>query len=309
MRNTQQPIVVKKSSNKSHGHGPGGAWKVAFADFTLAMMAFFMVLWIISSASKPELEKAAKHIREYSVFDGTTNPFKFEGRGTPMNLEVNPDVLETTASSMLSGSSSDEAFQNMVQQIGGENAPLVAAKELVEEMAKKLDAEENLSVEIVPQGLRIRLHDDENRQMFGSGSSNMSPFFEDLLIALTPVFSKIDNKMVISGHTDAVPYSRFQYTNWELSGDRAMTARQVLAVGGMSLDKILQVSGMADRALAKTDEPNHSMNRRIELMLLTREAEEELMSIFKFNDPEKEIDGEPVSNAREAAEFNQPVTR
>lgn len=307
MRNTQQPIVIKKSSNKAHEHGPGGAWKVAFADFTLAMMAFFMVLWIISSSSDKELETAAKQIRDYSIFDGTPNPFKFEGRGTPMNLEVNKKALETTASSMLSGSSSESSFQDIVRQMDGESAPLVAAKELIEEMGRQLDAQDNLSVEIVPQGLRIRLHDDEDRQMFESGNSNMSPFFEDLLIALTPVFAEIDNKMVISGHTDAVPYSRFQYTNWELSGERAMTARQVLSIGGLSLEKILQVSGMSDKALAKPEEPNHSMNRRIELMLLTKEAENDLMSIFDTGS--KEVGGAPVESARAAAEFNQPVTR
>lgn len=308
MRNTQQPIVIKKSANKGHHAPHGGAWKVAFADFTLAMMAFFMVMWIISSSSSQELEVAAQQIRDYSIFEGTPNPFKFEGRGTPMNLEVNPESLETTASSMLSGSSSESSFQDIVKQIDGESAPLVAAKALIEEMSRQLDAEENLSVEIVPQGLRIRLHDDENRQMFDSGNSNMSPFFEDLIIALTPVFAEIDNKMVISGHTDSVPYGRFEYTNWELSGERAMTARQVLSIGGLSFDKILQVSGMSDKALVKPDEPSNSMNRRIELMLLTKQAEDELMSIFDTGES-KEVGGSPVSNARKAAEFNQPVTR
>lgn len=308
MRNTQQPIVIKKSSNKGHHEAHGGAWKVAFADFTLAMMAFFMVLWIISSSSSSELEIAAKEIRDYSIFTGTPNPFKFEGRGTPMDLEVNPKSLETTASSMLSGASSKPSFQDIVKQIGGESAPLLSAKSMIEDMAKRLDAQDNLSVEIVPQGLRIRLHDDENRKMFNSGNATMSAFFEDLLIELTPVFSEIDNKMVISGHTDSVPYNRFQYTNWELSADRAMTARQVLSIGGLSLDKIIQVSGMSDKALAKKDEPNHSMNRRIELMLLTKKAESELMAIFDSGQS-GEVDGSRVDSAREAARFNQPVTR
>lgn len=308
MRNAQTLIVIKKSANKGHHAAHGGAWKVAFADFTLAMMAFFMVLWIISSSSSSELETAAKQIRDYSIFDGTPNPFKFEGRGTPMDLEVNRKSLETNANSMLSGSSSKSSFQDIVKNIDGQSAPLVAAKNMIEEMARKLEAEDNLSVEIIPQGLRIRLHDDEDRQMFASGNSNMSPFFEDLLIELAPVFADIDNKMVVSGHTDSSPYSRFQYTNWELSGDRAMTARQVLSIGGLSLDKVIQVSGMSDKVLAKPEDPNHSMNRRIELMLLTKKAENELMSIFDSGE-KNEVGGASVNKAKKAANFNQPVTR
>lgn len=308
MRNGQQTIIVKKQAKKDHGHGAGGAWKVAFADFTLAMMAFFMVMWIIASASTPELEKTSKAIRDHSIFDGTPNPFKFEGRGTPLSLEVDPDSLEQTASSMLSGSSSKSSFQDIVRNLDGESAPLVAAKEKVEQMAERLGAKDNISVEIVPQGLRIRLHDDQNRQMFALGNSNMSPFFEDLLIEMAPVFNELDNKMVISGHTDATPFNRNLYTNWELSGERAMTARQVLSVGGTNENRILQVSGMAERAPSNKENPNHSSNRRIELMILTKSAEQDLMAIFGNGSTYSDNSG-IVKDAREAAIKNQPTTR
>ena len=307
MRNGQQTIIIKKAVKRDHGHGGGGAWKVAFADFTLAMMAFFMVLWIISSAPTSELETAAKKLRDYSIFDGSPNPFKFEGRGTPMDLEVNTS-LETTTSSMLSGASSDPSFQDMIKTLGGESAPLTAAKEKIENLAKKLGAEDNISVEIIPQGLRIRLNDDDERQMFQSGNSNMSPFFEDLLLAIAPIFEEVENKMIISGHTDSVPFSRAGYTNWELSGDRAMTARQVLRIGGAPDERVLQVSGMSDRAPVRPEDPRHSLNRRIELMLLTKKAERDLMAIFDGG-VGRERGGEFVDNARKSALSNQPVTR
>lgn len=308
MRNSQQTIIIKKQAKKDHGHGAGGAWKVAFADFTLAMMAFFMVMWIIASSSTPELEQVSKKIRDYSIFDGTPNPFKFEGEGTPMSLEVNPNSIEQSANSMLSGSSLDNSFQEMIRKLDGESAPLMTAKARIEEMASRLGAEDNVSIEIVPQGLRIRLHDDKERQMFQLGNSDMSPFFEDLLIEMAPVFNEIENKMVISGHTDSTPFARDLYTNWELSGERAMTARQVLSVGGAPKDRILQVSGMAERAPSQPDDPRHSSNRRIELMVLTKAAEADLMAIFDSG-PAREQSGKPVEEARDAANRNQPVTR
>lgn len=309
MRNGQQTIIIKKQAKKSHGHGPGGAWKVAFADFTLAMMAFFMVMWIIASASTPELERTSKAIRDYSIFEGTPNPFKFEGKGTPMSLEINTKDLETTANSMLSGSSPEDSFQEIIKKLDGESAPLVAAKEKIEDMASRLGAQDNVSVEIVPQGLRIRLHDDEDRQMFQIGNADMSAFFEDLLIEMAPVFNEVENKMVISGHTDAAPFARDFYTNWELSGERAMTARKVLSIGGAPQERILQVSGMAERAPSKSDDPRHSSNRRIELMILTKSAEHDLMSIFSSNSEYNQAKGDFVDQARDAAINNQPVTR
>ncbi len=140
--------------------------------------------------------------------------------------------------------------------------------------------EANLEMEIVPQGLRVLIKDDQNRNMFERGSAKIMPFFKTLLVELAPVFDSLDNKIIITGHTDAMAYKNNIYNNWNLSGDRALSARRVLEDAGMPEDKVMQVSAMADQMLLDAKNPQSAGNRRIEIMVLTKSASDTLYQYF-----------------------------
>lgn len=132
----------------------------------------------------------------------------------------------------------------------------------------------------MPQGLRVLIKDDQNRSMFERGSARIMPFFKSLLIELAPIFDSLDNKIIITGHTDAISYKNNIYNNWNLSGDRALSARRVLEEAGMPEDKVMQVSAMADQMLLDTKNPDSAGNRRIEIMILTQSAADTLYQYF-----------------------------
>nr|WP_115719427.1 flagellar motor protein MotB [Gallaecimonas mangrovi] len=326
LRPTNETIIIKRAPRRSgHGEGGGGAWKVAFADFTLAMMSLFLVLWLLSVTNQHERQVMATSLRNYSVFDKSKNPFDLANSPFPIDLEGQPAVIDNIASQLLTSGQLKSGISMYSQVPKGQTEPgkgqgpkldsmidgdfetpqsmaLVAA--VIRSMAKKLNAEHNLDVKVVPQGLRISIQDDNNRQMFARGSVKMSPFFEDLLLALAPVFKHVKNSMVISGHTDAVPYQSKDYGNWELSGGRALMARRVLETGGMPKNRVLQVTAMSDRTPVDKKHPDASENRRIELLLLTKQAKQSLLSIFDRSEPDN-----AVQQAAKAAKANEPVTR
>ncbi|EOJ9551059.1 putative lateral flagellar export/assembly protein LafU [Escherichia coli] len=147
-------------------------------------------------------------------------------------------------------------------------------------IARDAHMEANLEMEIVPQGLRVLIKDDQNRNMFERGSAQIMPFFKTLLVELAPVFDSLDNKIIITGHTDAMAYKNNIYNNWNLSGDRALSARRVLEEAGMPEDKVMQVSAMADQMLLDSKNPQSAGNRRIEIMVLTKSASDTLYQYF-----------------------------
>lgn len=147
-------------------------------------------------------------------------------------------------------------------------------------VARNAHMETNLEMEIVPQGLRVLIKDDQNRNMFERGSARIMPFFRSLLVELAPVFDSLDNKIIITGHTDAMGYKNNIYNNWNLSGDRALSARRVLEEAGMPDDKVMQVSAMADQMLLDSKNPQSAGNRRIEIMILTQSAADTLYQYF-----------------------------
>ena len=138
-------------------------------------------------------------------------------------------------------------------------------------IARDAHMEANLEMEIVPQGLRVLIKDDQNRNMFERGSAQIMPFFKRLLVELAPVFDSLDNKIIITGHTDAMAYKNNIYNNWNLSGDRALSARRVLEEAGMPEDKVM---------LLDAKNPQSAGNRRIEIMVLTKSASDTLYQYF-----------------------------
>jgi len=315
MKNAQTMIVVKRSARRKNDGAHGGAWKVAFADFTMAMMALFMVLWITAQTTQEERAVVSQALRDYSMLDGSPNPFTLSGDSV-LDVETYPSMVKGIAEDVLEGGAQqrdgevnlDQSFTKESQKIFDagfrDHSSMRVLEDVVNELSEQMGAVDNLSVEIVPQGLRIRLQDDEDRQMFQRGGTIMDGFFEDVLMNLSPLLARIDNGLVISGHTDSSPFPSLDYGNWELSGERASMARQVLAYGGMPETNLLQVNAMADKMLVDEENPLSSENRRIEILVLTEQAENELMGLF-----DDKTRNSQINQMRQDAQSNQPVTR
>lgn len=286
----EHEIIIKRRSKKGHEDEHGGAWKVAFADFTLAMMALFMVLWIIqpqmemSNPSYGEMESNPLVDGGAGVFDGTsTSPLELDG------MPIRPAPSEPERQRDERSSDAGEAPADGTRRYAS-SAELQALAALMQEVAGQVDALANLEVDVVPQGLRILIKDDQQRFMFQRGSAVLNPHFARLLGVLAGVLSKVENKLIISGHTDATPY-RLQsgYNNWNLSGDRALVARNVLVQSGLPGERILQVTALADVMPLNPLEPTDGINRRIELLLLTERAEVLYRELFGESYPQARL--------------------
>lgn len=281
-------IIVKRRGKKGHDDDHGGAWKVAFADFTLAMMALFMVLWIVH----PQTLEQPKAVGEQQtnplvdggvgVFDGTSRtPMELDGLPTPLPqdappAEPKPELAADQAKDKAEGTENEELARRIQS-----SEELQQLARLIRDVSGTVDALTNIEVEVVPQGLRILIRDDQQRFMFQRGNANLDPHFRGLLAVLAGVLGKVENKLIISGHTDATPYRRQSgYDNWNLSGDRALRARNVLVENGLPAKNVLQVAAQADVMPIKPDQPEDGANRRIEILLLTERAESLYRELF-----------------------------
>lgn len=266
-------VIVKRRKKSGHEESHSGAWKVAFADFTMAMMALFMVLWVITPQN-PKQTAAAEQITNplvdggAGVFDGNSKtPLEMPGvPRQPNKTDPQEQGQETNKAEPVKYSSPAE---------------LKELADLMQAMALELDAQANVEVQVVPQGLRILIKDDQQRFMFERGSVQLNPYFATLLERLAGVLAKVGNKLIISGHTDSVPYKTVKgYNNWNLSGDRALRARNVMVDSGLAPASVLQVAAQADVMPLRPDAPEDGVNRRIEILLLTARAEGLYREIF-----------------------------
>lgn len=287
-RNKEHTTIIKRSSRKSHDAFHGGAWKVAFADFTLAMMALFMVLWIMGAVTEEERKEIVSLLNGESIFDGNAvTPITHkEGSGGQIAL-LNTRHAKQKAQREAQAQK-DVELATQMQKTESLDEVNARSKNEIEDLARIImkitsayDAQANLKMEIVPQGLRILITDDQKREMFQRSSAILTPFFKRLLTEFAPELNKINNKIIITGHTDATRFrDQVLYNNWNLSGERAMQARSVLTRSGLEPNKILQVSGMADQMLLDPTKPLSSANRRIEIMVLTHSASDSLYQFF-----------------------------
>ena len=286
-RNKEHTTIIKRSSRKSHDAMHGGAWKVAFADFTLAMMALFMVLWIMGAVTEEERKEIVSLLHGESIFEGNalTPVTQKEGNGGKIALldtrHAKKDALKEQAQKDASLASQMNGAESLSDVKARSQSEIEDLARTIMKITSAYDAQANLKMEIVPQGLRILVTDDQKREMFQRSSAILTPFFRRLLTEFAPELNKIDNKIIITGHTDATRFRDQElYNNWNLSGERAMQARSVLTRSGLDASKILQVSGMADQMLLDPENPLSSANRRIEIMVLTNSASDSLYQFF-----------------------------
>jgi len=283
MLHKNEPIIIKRRKRGKRNHGHGGAWKVAFADFTLAMMALFMVLWIMQIADQKERTMIVQYLRGDMNPTGPINPFELSQSSSIIDLEGNmsiaPPIIPTSPMSRGGESEGLEEGALIPGQFDTQAQLTVLAREL-NRVVQNSSMAENIAVTIVPQGIRILIHDNVNQFMFTRGSAQMQPYFEELLLSLGPILKNVTNSMVISGHTDSTPYAGNLFTNWELSSERALLARRVLERGGVKRDQVIQVTGMADQIPYITTDTAAAANRRIEALILTSSAEQLLRGMI-----------------------------
>lgn len=297
-------IIIKRRSRRGHDEEHGGAWKVAFADFTMAMMALFMVLWIVQPQSKEETPSTADMYNNPLV-DGGAGVFDGKSR-SPLELDgipVQVSRVETQDNAAMSPQdpASEQPGAEAPRKLYGTPAELQALAELMQTVASQLQAEANIAVEVVPQGLRILLRDDQQRFMFERGSTRLTAHFRQLMFGLAQVLDKVENKLIISGHTDATPYRGSRgYDNWNLSGERALSARNALVEAGMSSDAVLQVTAHAERMPLRPEAPEDGVNRRVEVLLLTQQAEQLYRQLFGDSYAQVQVSQSGANFAKEA---------
>ncbi|MGA6098276.1 flagellar motor protein MotB [Stutzerimonas marianensis] len=271
-----QPIIVKRIKKTAGGHH-GGAWKIAFADFATAMMAFFLVMWLMSSATPEQKRAISGYFQDPIGFTESASPYVIDLGGTPTpapdrtlneQVDVEPQQTEATIA--------PDQVENLAEQLDKERLEL-----LLQELQNKVDENPELTrfkdqilFEITQDGLRIQIMDAENRPMFALGSAQLQPYFEDILLAMADTIRAVPNKISVSGHTDAKPYSgRGEFGNWELSAGRANAARRALVAGGYPEEQIARVVGYASSALFDRENPLNPVNRRIDILVLTKKAQ------------------------------------
>ncbi|OQS33853.1 hypothetical protein B0T39_20235 [Chromobacterium haemolyticum] len=250
-------ILVRKISRKNHEEQASGSWKVAFADFTLALMALFMVLWLTQASTRSELREIQAAVSGMPFHEGGTGPFEMNSKRPSL---AEKDRAERNSRSQLEAASSE---QERLRRMQKDLAQQVMQK------AKALDMQQNVSVEATPDGLRIRIQDTQDKGMFERGSDVMNPPFHTLLSGIVATIVDEPGKVMITGHTDAVEYNAPSVfdNNLALASRRALRVRQVMLADGMPTQQIEQVVGMGDNQLIQPEDPHHARNRRVELLL------------------------------------------
>ena len=290
-----QPIIVKRVKKFAAGHH-GGAWKIAFADFAVAMMAFFLVLWLMSSATPEQKKAISGYFQDPVGFSESASPYVIDLGGTPTpapDKTLNPEVKDAKAATDVDSDVESDIQPNESQ---AENIAEKLEKErlelLLQELQNKVDENPQLQrfkdqilFEITQDGLRIQIMDAANRPMFDSGSARLQPYFEDILLAMSDTIKAVPNKISISGHTDAKPYvGKGDYGNWELSANRANAARRALVAGSYPDEQVARVVGYASSALFDRKDPFNPINRRIDIVVLTKKAQKAIEG-SQTNDP------------------------
>ena len=286
----EQPIIIKKVKAAGHGHH-GGAWKVAFADFVTAMMAFFLLMWLLNTTT---VEQRAS-ISAYFNDPLATTGYSGNGAGNPA-LDGGDGILDGRGPNPFTGHSEDSSaisygdekqgeeaagdlgtgIDDAPGEIDAEAAERARLQGLLEELRSVIDAgraledyADQLLFDITEEGLRIQIVDQENRAMFDQGSAHLKTYTEDILTEIVRVIGEVPNRIAISGHTDAKPYaSSTGYSNWELSADRANAARRQLLAAGLPEVKIGRVVGLGPSDLLDPRNPEAPVNRRISIVVL-----------------------------------------
>jgi chemotaxis protein MotB len=281
MSEQKAPIIVKRIKKVAGGHH-GGAWKIAYADFVTAMMAFFLLMWLLGSTAKGDLNGIAEYFK------------------TPLKVAMQGGSGSGDSSSVIKGGGQDLSRKTGQVKKGEADTKkksynLEAAKaelerveaEKLKMLKGRLEAEidanptlkqfkRQLLLDITTEGLRIQIVDEQNRPMFNLAGAELQPYTKVILREIGKVLNDVQNRISLSGHTDATPYSNQGrgYSNWELSADRANASRRELVAGGMNEAKMLRVVGLASSVAFNQAEPFDPVNRRISIIVMNKRTED-----------------------------------
>jgi chemotaxis protein MotB len=277
-----QPIIIKtikKNGQAAHG----GAWKIAYADFVTAMMAFFLLMWLLGSTSEGDKKGIADYFQ------------------SPLKVALlNGGSGSGDSSSVLKGGGQDLTRSSGQVKRGDVQAPRstinlqalryeqrVAEAARLQELSEQVESElknnaklaqyaSQIKLDMTRDGLRIQIVDELSRPMFASGSSVVQPYMRELLRAIGSVLLEVPNRLTLEGHTDAQPFGAggAGYSNWELSADRANASRRELVIGGLTEERVLRVQGLASSQPFNRDDPVDPQNRRISIIVMNRDAED-----------------------------------
>ncbi|KRG62587.1 flagellar motor protein MotB [Stenotrophomonas humi] len=282
MSENKPTVIVRRVKKVQKGGHHGGSWKVAYADFVTAMMAFFMVMWLLAATTKPERAAISDYFRNPSPLSGASST-PAPGMAGPGGASTS--MIKLGGATDVSRGNSNDPFQNRqealptpVEEREREKKRLEVLKQELQEAISKSQAlepfKDQLLLDITPEGLRIQIVDKQNRPMFDLGSARLMPYTQTILVELSHFINQVPNRISITGHTDTTAYStQLGYGNWELSADRANAARRTLLEGGMDEAKVARVVGLSSSVLFDKANPQNPINRRISIVVMTKDAE------------------------------------
>jgi chemotaxis protein MotB len=291
-----RPIIIKRKKVVAGG-AHGGAWKIAYADFVTAMMAFFLLMWLLGSTAKGDLQGIADYFQNpmkvaMSGGDGSgdaTSILKGGGQDlTRQSGQVKKGDIEAKRTSF-----SKEAKLEFQRK---ERERLEQLKAEIEKMIERspqlAQFKKQLLLDITSEGLRIQIVDEQNRPMFDSGGDVVKPYTRDLLRQIGQALNGVSNRISLAGHTDAAPFvgGVQGFSNWELSANRANASRRELVAGGMEAHKVLRVVGLGSTLLFDKNDPLNPVNRRISIVVLNQQTEKAILN--EESGDEVEIDGD-----------------
>jgi chemotaxis protein MotB len=286
MANDDKRLIVVKRIKKVAGGHHGGAWKIAYADFVTAMMAFFLLMWLLGSTTKGDLKGIADYFNaplKVSLLGGSgsgdsSSLIKGGGKDlTHSEGQVKQGELPTEKRTVNLKVAAEEALRierkNELEKLKGLKSGL---EKLIDADAKLQQFKKQIMLDITTEGLRIQIVDAEKRPMFQSGSAQLESYSKEILRAIGKMLNQVPNKVSLSGHTDAQPYSFGEkgYSNWDLSADRANASRRELIAGGMDEEKMVRVVGLSSAVLFDAKDPFNPVNRRINIIVMNKKAEE-----------------------------------
>lgn len=320
------PIIIKRVKKGGHAHH-GGSWKVAFADFATAMMAFFLLMWLMGATTEKQKGAISEYFNNPSAVPGTStvpSPTSIQGPGgasTSMiqlggGMELHTSPAERTEDTTPSPGAQVDVTPEEAEKIA-EREDKERLEGLLGQLKEAIDQRETLAqfkdqilLDVTPEGIRIQIVDHERRSMFPLGSAVLEDFSVKILGELASIVNSVPNRVSISGHTDIRPYVKLNYSNWELSADRANAARRALVAGGLPQEKIGRVVGLASSVLLDSHAPDSPLNRRISIIVMNKRTEsaisQENGALFSVQDPGEHA-GAPTAEAAEAPVEAQPV--
>lgn len=292
----EQSIIIKRLTKCPHcAHG--GAWKVAFADFMTAAMAFFLMLWVLGGVNDEEMKAMAEYFRDPTVIEAAPSVLvesKESGQSSDSMIDMG-GFKDAPKSNDGDGDGSEKAKENaQLEQLKLQIEQKISENPVLEQLKNQL------KLEITPNGLQVQVLDDRKRPMFGTGVDLPKDYAAKLLEEVGKVLAQTNKRISIAGHTDSSGYhSNAEYTNWELSADRANAARRLLLNGGVDGNKIAQVVGLADTVPFDKENPYNPRNRRISIIVLSKEADERLRSLSEapgMEDLSTQLINSPLAN-------------